>query len=185
MFQSEINIPFVNTYWVVPSQFLAGEHPVELDESITVKRLTALLDAGVRTFVNLTEEREKMQSYSSHLCSIATNRRHEIEILQIPIPDRGVPSMERMKSILDAIDSYLANENPVFVHCFAGVGRTGTVVGCYLKRLIGQCEERSLRNKISGLRRLLPGGREASPHTPEQIQVVIVVRRKGMCRNMP
>ena len=171
MFQSEINIPFGNTYWVVPSEFLAGEHPVELDESITVERLTSLLDTGIRTFVNLTQEREKMQSYSGHLRTMAANRQLEIEILQIPITDRGVPSIECMKSILDAIDNSLANKNPVFVHCFAGVGRTGTVVGCYLKRH-GHAKKHDVIEKISGLRRLMPGGREASPHTPEQIQIV-------------
>jgi predicted protein tyrosine phosphatase len=171
MFQSVLNVPFVNTYWVVPGQFLAGEHPMEFDASITVARLTALLDAGVRTFVNLTEEREKMQNYSGLLRTMATDRRLEIQILQIPIPDRGVPSVELLKSILDAIDGSLTNKNPVFVHCFAGVGRTGTIVGCYLKRH-GHAKEQDVIEKISGLRRLMPGGSEASPHTPEQIRIV-------------
>jgi predicted protein tyrosine phosphatase len=171
MFQAEINVPFVNTYWVIPNQFLAGEHPVELDKCITVERLIALLDAGVRTFVNLTQEQEKMQNYPELLCSMATERRLEIKILQIPIPDRGIPSVELLKSILDAIDASLANKNPVFVHCFAGVGRTGTIVGCYLKRH-GLAKEQDVIEKISGLRKLMPGGNEASPHTSEQIWIV-------------
>jgi protein-tyrosine phosphatase len=171
MFQSQIKVPIVNTYWVIPSEFLAGEHPVELEERMTVERLTALLDAGIRTFVNLTQEREKMQTYFGHLHTMAIDRQIKIENLQIPIPDRGIPSIECMKSILDAIDNSFANKNPVFVHCFAGVGRTGTVVGCYLKRH-GQAKRQDVIKKISGLRRLMPGGREASPHTPEQIQFV-------------
>jgi protein tyrosine/serine phosphatase len=167
----QANVPFENTYWVVPGQLLAGEHPVELSADQTQTRLAALLDAGVRTFVNLTDEREKMHSYTGRLRSLATDRRFEIAMLQMSIPDRGVPSAELLRSILDAIDRSLAQAQPVFVHCFAGVGRTGTVVGCYLKRH-GRATEQNVMAKISELRKLMPGGNEVSPHTPEQVQLV-------------
>ena len=171
MSRPAINVPFTNTYWVVPSHFLAGEHPVELDESITIERLTALLDAGVRTFVDLTEQREQMESYSRSLRTLAADRRIGVEIVRIPISDRSVPSTETLRYILNLIDGSIAERNPVFVHCFAGVGRTGTVVGCYLQRH-GLATEQNVIAKISELRRLMPGGSEASPHTPEQIRVV-------------
>ena len=171
MSQSNICVPFTNSYWVVPNQFLAGEHPVDFDEDITVARLTTLLDAGVRTFVNLTEEWEKRRSYSAPLRAMATDRRIGVEIFQMPIRDRSVPSAETLKSILDVIDSSVANKNPVFVHCFAGVGRTGTVVGCYLRRH-GVAGAGDVIEKIAELRSRMPGGRESSPHVPEQIQLV-------------
>src|SRR5580765_5248006 len=108
MSQPEINVPFANTYWVVPSQLLAGEHPVELDERITAERLTALLDAGVRTFVNLTEQREIKESYSHSLRSLAADKGMAVEIIRMPIPDRGVPSAEALRSILEVIDGSIA-----------------------------------------------------------------------------
>lgn len=171
MIQSQTNVPFPNAYWVLPGQFLAGEHPVEISEDATLARLTALLDAGVRTFVNLTEEREKMPGYSSLLHSLADDRGIDIEVLQMPIPDRRVPPPETLRSILDVIDGSIADGKPVFVHCFAGVGRTGTIVGCHLKRH-GRASQQDVIAKISELRIQMPGGREPSPHTPEQIQVV-------------
>lgn len=168
---TKIRVPFESTYWVVPNQFLAGEHPVEFSADLTTTRLNALLDAGVRTFLNLTEEKEKMQSYSSLLRAMANSRRIDIEISRIPIPDRDVPSAETLKSILDVIDRSIANKNPVFVHCFAGIGRTGTIVGCYLRRH-GQATAQDVMAKISELRSLMPDRSEPSPHTPEQIELV-------------
>ena len=39
-----------------------------------------------------------------------------------------------MTRILDLIDELLEAGERVYVHCLAGIGRTGTVVGCYLVR---------------------------------------------------
>jgi protein tyrosine/serine phosphatase len=164
-------VPFANTFWVLPGQFLAGEHPTELDQDVTLERLTALLDVGVRTFVDLTEEQEKMDGYSQLLRTLASARDMDIAITRVSIPDRSVPSKATMGCILDLIDSSLANKNPVFVHCFAGIGRTGTVVGCHLKRH-GKATEENVLAKISELRSLMPGQAEISPHTPEQVELV-------------
>jgi len=171
MSPSKISVPFPSTYWVVPDQLLAGEHPVEISEDLTLARLSALLDAGIRTFVNLTEEREKMQSYSHLVRTLVADQHKDIKVLRMPIPDRNIPTVENLRAILNVIDDSVANGNPVFVHCFAGIGRTGTIVGCYLRRH-GRATDQNVIAKISELRRQMPGGAEASPHTPEQVELV-------------
>jgi len=133
MSQSNINVPYSNAYWVVHGQFLAGEHPTELDDDATIARLAALLDWGIRTFVDLTLPSE-IKSYHHLLCTVADARRVEITFRRIPNPDRGVPSVSTLTSILDEIDCSASDQKPVFVHCFVGIGRTGTVAGCYLSR---------------------------------------------------
>jgi len=170
MSPSTVNIPYAESFWVVPNQFLAGEHPADADESATIVRLSALLDVGIRTFIDLTEEQE-MAGYHQLLRTVAENRRIDFTLLRIPIPDRGVPWVETLRCILDVIDCSVANANPVFVHCFAGIGRTGTVVGCYLQRH-GLATSQDVLAQIAELRRRMPSGREASPHTFEQVRMV-------------
>jgi len=49
------------------------------------------------------------------------------------IPDVGVPrSREVMSGILAALREANSFGEITYVHCWGGVGRTGTVVGCFL-----------------------------------------------------
>lgn len=50
---------------------------------------------------------------------------------RFPIEDFGVPTFELVQQILDYID---ARTEPVYVHCFMGLGRAGTIAACYLVR---------------------------------------------------
>ena len=48
----EPTVPFANAYWVVPGLFLAGEHPADSTEELIRTHLSALLDVGIRTFLD-------------------------------------------------------------------------------------------------------------------------------------
>ena len=173
----EIATPLSGTYWVVPRQLLAGEYPGDVERDLTDKMLRALIAAGIRTFVDLTDEGEinedakAIPTYRSILRQISEEEAVQTTYANIPIEDRGVPSPWTLRCILDVIDRSIADENPVYVHCWAGRGRTGTVVGCYLKRH-GIAEDTDVIEKIAGLRRRVSNGRETSPHTNEQIRMV-------------
>src|SRR6185295_13378122 len=140
MAADNLAVPLRNSYWVIPAQFLAGEHPHDFSGNATQQRASALLHAGLRTFIDLTEEDEMVSeddtggAYRHHLQKLARQRHIEVNCVRFPIPDRSVPSVWTMRSILEVIDLSLRDKNPVLVHCWAGIGRTGTVVGCYLKR---------------------------------------------------
>ena len=73
--------------------------------------------------------------------------------------------------ILDVIDTARANEQPVYVHCWGGKGRTGTVVGCYLVRHGLALGEDALK-EIKHLRRHDPKADESSPENESQCNFV-------------
>ncbi|HTE39370.1 MAG TPA: ADP-ribosylglycohydrolase family protein [Steroidobacteraceae bacterium] len=125
--------PLPNSYWVVPGRLLAGEHPGANNLSDTTDRLQALLCAGVTMFVDLTEAGE-VPEYS-HLLIYAAGvepiKYERFEIMDHDVPDSPLV----MRSILDTIDEHTSRNGVVYVHCRAGIGRTGTAVGCYLARI--------------------------------------------------
>jgi protein-tyrosine phosphatase len=85
-----------------------------------------LIAQGVTLFVDLTVEGE-LEPYAELVPAPA---RH----LRMPVRDFSVPSRETLVAILDAIDAELGAGGVVYVHCWAGCGRTGVVVGSWLVR---------------------------------------------------
>lgn len=132
--------PHANCYWVEPGRLLAGEYPGDRDAASARAKLGALLAAGLDTFVDLTEPDEPgrlapLQPYAHLLQAEAAARNLTALHQRWPIPDMGLPaSPAHMVRILDALDDALAAGRKVYVHCWGGIGRTGTVVGCYLVR---------------------------------------------------
>lgn len=47
--------PFPRSYWVVPGKLLAGYYPGAKDPNEAKEKITALLNAGIRHFINLME----------------------------------------------------------------------------------------------------------------------------------
>ncbi len=150
--------PFSGAYWVEPGKLMAGPYPGTWNEDHTRNRLQRLLDAGVTFFVDLTPPRE-LQPYEPLLPVPAPYRR-------FPIPDMRIPSDELMVQILDTIDAAIADGQTVYVHCWGGVGRTGTVIGCWLVRH-GMTGEAALDEVVR-----LRDGRQDAPQTGQQADMV-------------
>lgn len=123
-----------NTYWVRTRHLLAGEYPGAKDGEDARRRVRAMLDGGVTFFVDLTEQHE-LEPYDVVLAQEAERRGIATIHSRHPIRDAGVPRrVEVMTHILDTIDGAIGDGHVVYVHCWGGIGRTGTVVGCHLVR---------------------------------------------------
>jgi protein-tyrosine phosphatase len=86
---------------------------------------------------------------------------------RFPIRDMAIPSRPTMQRILDKIDASIAAGVPVYLHCWGGVGRTGTVVGCYLVHHRLAIPGQAALDQIVALRQhILPA--RPSPETDEQ-----------------
>jgi protein-tyrosine phosphatase len=134
-------LPFPYSYWAVPGRILAGRCPGSIDSDGVHDDISALLDAGVTLIVNLMEVEETeilkryFESYETHLEELGGARGRAVRLVRFPIRDRSVPTVVRMRSILETIRQELAAGGVVYVHCLGGIGRTGTVVGCYLAEM--------------------------------------------------
>lgn len=163
--------PIPDSYWVRPDKLMAGAYPRVWDDEMSRVELGQLLEAGVTFFLDLTEAGEYyLESYAPLLKEEAAARERSVEHRRMPIRDMDTPTPAEMKHILDTIDTALAAGQVIYLHCFGGIGRTGTVVGCYLVRrgLDGQ----AALAEIIRLRQGIPGGWKSSPQTEAQREMV-------------
>lgn len=119
---------------------LAGAFPGKSEPAEHRQRVESLYGAGIRTFINLQEEgetnnaKQKFARYDDSFRQLAVDQGGHISHLRFPIHDGGITTNDGMRSILDAIDLSLAADRPVYIHCYGGIGRTGTTVCCWLMR---------------------------------------------------
>ncbi len=87
----------------------------------SVDQYRALGDSGVTTVIDLRAE-DDLNVPTEVLAD------EGIELVSIPVRDGQAPSPEKVQQFLDAV---AGSDGAVYVHCGAGVGRTGTMVAAY------------------------------------------------------
>ena len=164
-FEAFVSRPLHQCYYVGGTLF-AGEYPggkyVELAES----KLKRMHHFGVRHFVDLTEEGE-LRPYRQLLPNDTT-------YLRFPIRDVDVPkSIEAVHQLIDKMENLMKQDGFTYIHCWGGVGRTGTIVACYEAR---QMEEPTLEKALTAMRsrfsNMPKASHRKSPETQEQIDFV-------------
>ncbi len=169
--EDRIKRPIPESYWVEPGRLLAGEYPGCYDEELTRKRIDALIGAGFDTFIDLTEPNE-----TSPYFDILLEQSHAYDVKvkhhRFPIEDHGLPTPELMTSILNTLDNELNAGRKIYLHCWGGIGRTGTTVGCYLVRR-GKTGDQALRQLAEWWKEVPKSHyHRHSPETDEQMDFV-------------
>jgi len=74
------------------------------------------------------------------------------DLLHLPIEDMTPPEREQIERFVDFVDRQVSRGCAVGVHCLAGLGRTGTMIACYLVTC-----GRAADDAIAEVRRARPG----------------------------
>ncbi len=173
-----MTVPYSRSYWVIPEKLMAGCYPGSPNKDEAHQKLKGLLDHGIRHVINLMEEDEinhsgkSFISYEEQMTSIAESMSCTVSFDRMPIKDLWIPTRVEMCRILDRIDECIEKNKPVYVHCWGGRGRTGTVVGCYLARH-GYAEDRKILELIQQMRKNTEDSHQPSPERPKQDDMVL------------
>ena len=154
--------------YVVAERLLAGRYPGSSDPAEAMRQLQAFARHGVSLFVDLTHPMDPLEPYDPLLQDGARRLSH-------PIVDMGTTTIPHMTRILDDLDDAIDAAGGVYVHCWGGRGRTGTVVGCWLVR--HGLDGGDPIGRIAELRRDVPSAHFASPETAAQCAMVTSWKR--------
>lgn len=105
---------------------LLGDADVQRQQA----QLAWLVDTGITLVIDLTTPADVCPNYADMLALQAP----QIAYRRYPIRDMGTPAPPMMLAILDEISAAQQANQRVYVHCWGGKGRTGTVIGCWYVR---------------------------------------------------
>lgn len=119
---------FKKCYWLVEDQIFAGPYPFNPGHAQPLLFLHGLLGLGLDSFIDLTEE-DELTHYQKHLAGLSDR---PVNYRRFAIEDFSAPSPALMREIQNYIADELLAGRRIYLHCFGGIGRTGTVAACCL-----------------------------------------------------
>lgn len=145
--------------WWVNDHLLAGAYPGAQTPGEGRHKVDALIRAGVTLFLDLTTDQDHLEKYEPLILEL--DRSRQIRRYAVPIADVTAPTVAVVDRALKLIDAETERGGITYVHCWGGIGRTGSVIGCYLARDIGG------EAALAGLKKLRQGSTDAHKTAPE------------------
>ena len=150
-----------NFSWVIQDEIAGMARPVSV-----VSDLEFLKDNGIEAIVSLTE----LPLHKTLIDEFGFEYKH------IPVADLTSPTQEQIEEFVTFVNNLISSKKKIVVHCDAGIGRTGTMLACYLVN-----KGRSAKNAITEVRKKRPGSIETmeQEETIEKYEEKVQKKRKG------
>ena len=162
-----------NFSWVINNHLAGSGLPLSFDQ------FKWLVDHGIGTIVTVREI-----PLPSHWLSIDdkkildsdAQKPDKINYLHLRVEDYHSPTVEEIDSTVKFIEKEITEKRPVLVHCAAGKGRTGTILGAYLLRN----QNIGAKEAITRIRNIRPGSIQTDSQEKALYDYEKYLREKSM-----
>lgn len=162
--------PTPESNWVIPGKLLVGAYPASQDDTETFDLLTSILKLGICKFVCLQLEYKSgvpeqqwrngqaLRPYFEDLSLLVKNKQmfkvladdenvcdhDQLNFVHFPIKDCSVTDDSGVFNLAIELVEAIAAGEIIYLHCWGGHGRTGTLVSIMLHLMYGLSAEESM-----------------------------------------
>ena len=125
-----------------------------------IKDIEVWKEEGVKAVLILVEDHE-LYHFGGTKNYLELLKRKNFDVYHLPIRDFDIPTIDQCLNAVKWVDEKLDEKKPVVIHCYGGLGRSGTIAACVLVYRYGFRPETA----IQVIRNIMPRSLESPRQT--------------------